>query len=343
MQKNLEYFWNPSAPCPAACLSRHHRETYIELLQAMLLIRCVERKLALGKKEGLIGGPVHLGIGQEAVAAGVSSGLRGSDAVFGAHRSHSHILALNTSVWKMMAEVLAKAEGLCGGRGGSMHLVDRSVGFLGSVPIVSGTVPLAVGAAIAAKRRGCDDVAVAYLGDGACEEGVVHESLNMATTLRAPVLFVVENNLYASHMHISERQPSMKTARYAEAHGVKNRVIDGNDVVEVHSAASDLLAQIRKTNEPAFLECITYRWLGHVDHRDDIDVGITRTRSEVEAWKKRDPIKRLVNAMVQDGFIDILLVDEMKKATQDMVDKAWERALNGSCPPPSELLFQTFA
>ena len=186
----------------------------------MMLIRHSEHKLAQMKKEGMIGGPVHLGVGQEAIAAGMTQHLNASDRVFGAHRSHAHLLAINPDCYKLFAEVLGKATGFSKGMGGSMHLFDQSSGFYGSVPIVSGTVPLAVGAGFASKLQDNETVAVCYLGDGAVEEGVVHESLNLASVFSLPVIFVVENNLFASHMHISQRQPANFTARFAEANNI---------------------------------------------------------------------------------------------------------------------------
>jgi len=159
-------------------------------LQMMLRIRLAERCLADGRRDRLIGGPVHLGVGQEAVAVGVAAELRKTDRVFGSHRSHSHVLSMGASLHRLFAEVLGKDTGLSRGMGGSMHLWDQPNGFYGSVPIVSGTVSLAVGAALAAKMQGGGDVGVAYLGDGAVEEGVVHESLNLARMLKAPAIFV---------------------------------------------------------------------------------------------------------------------------------------------------------
>lgn len=323
----VNHLWDPSHEPIKPCLRIELADSYVEMLKTMILIRQVERTLALGRKEGVIKGPVHLGIGQEAVAAGVSRSIKKGDAVFGAHRSHAHILALRTSVKELMAEVLAKSEGLCGGRGGSMHLIDKSVGFFGSVPIVAGTVPLAVGAAIAAKNKGNGNISVVYMGDGACEEGVVHESLNMAKALGAPTLFVVENNLYASHMHISERQPAFNTSRYAEAHGVKNVIVDGNDAVEIARVTTDMVTSMREAHQPAFLECVTYRWLGHVDYRDDIDVGITRSKSEIELWKRRDPIQRLWDAIVEAGVTSDSCLNEIRERSQVYVDQAWSEAL----------------
>ena len=237
-------------------------------LAGMMRIRSVERRLAEARRDGLIGGPVHLGVGQEAVAVGVSASLRASDRVFGAHRSHSHLLALGSDVRKLFAEVLARQTGHSRGMGGSMHLWDQSVGFYGSVPIVAGTVSLAVGAGMAARLQGTSDVAVAYLGDGAIEEGVVHESMNLARVQRDPVIFVIENNLFASHMHISLRQPSDCTARFAIAHDIPCHVVDGNDVIAVARAAAELVTAARHGAGPGFLEAVTYRWYGHVDWRE---------------------------------------------------------------------------
>jgi pyruvate dehydrogenase E1 component alpha subunit len=250
-------------------------------LRSMLLIRKAEQHLAGERKHGHIGGPVHLGVGQEAVAVGVSASLRKTDRIFGAHRSHAHLLALGTSLRGLFAELLGKNTGVSKGMGGSMHLWDQSQGFYGSVPIVAGTVPLAVGAALAAKMQKSSDVAVAYLGDGAMEEGVVHESLNLARIYNLPVLFVVENNLFASPMHISLRQPKDSTARFAEANDIPWRLLDGNNVTLVASTAAEFIAEMRAGKGPMFLEAVTHRWYGHVDWREDIDVGVHRSLDEL--------------------------------------------------------------
>ena len=178
-----------------------------DLLWKMIFIRKAEEQIAIGKKRGEIGGPVHLGVGQEAVPVGISAALLECDVAFGAHRSHGHLLARNMNAYPLFAEVLGKSTGYSKGMGGSMHLWDGSCGFLGSVPIVAGTVSLAVGAALAQKIRDERSVAIAYLGDGAVEEGVVHECQIFHRYTNCQ-LFVIENNLFASHMHISERQPN---------------------------------------------------------------------------------------------------------------------------------------
>ena len=273
-----------------------------KMLKSMIIIRKTEQHLALGRKNGLIGGPVHLGAGQEAIAVGISKSLQSTDRVFGAHRSHSHLLALNPDFYRLFAEVLGKATGFSKGMGGSMHLYDKPSGFYGSVPIVAGTVSLAVGAAMAAKLQGTNDIGVAYIGDGAVEEGVVHESFNLAKMQKAPMLFVIENNLFASHMHISLRQPSDMISRFAVANEIPYKLVDGNDVVAVFNAAKEQITDIRSGKGPRLLELVTYRWYGHVDWRDDVDVGVDRSLDDIENWKARDPIARLSRAMIKEGI-----------------------------------------
>jgi pyruvate dehydrogenase E1 component alpha subunit len=312
-------------------------------LEMMLVIRQAERCLANGRRDGLIGGPVHLGAGQEAVAAGVSSELRKTDRVFGAHRSHSHVLAMGADVYRLFAEVLGKETGLSRGMGGSMHLWDKPNGFYGAVPIVSGTVSLAVGAALAAKMQGTGDIGLSFLGDGAMEEGVVHESLNLARMLNAPVLFVVENNLFASHMHISLRQPKASTARFAVANDMPYALVDGNDVVSVHQAAAKLISNARNGGGPAFLEAVTYRWYGHVDWREDIDVGVNRSADDVAAWRKRDPIARLVAGLIQAGLCDKQRLSGLEVKVAEEVEAAWFRALSDPYPEPSALLSHVYS
>jgi len=312
-------------------------------MRSMALIRAVENRLARARRDGLIGGPVHLGVGQEAVAVGVSHHLRSSDRVFGAHRSHSHLLALGSSVHGLFAEVLGKDTGHSRGMGGSMHLWDQSKGFYGSVPIVAGTVALAVGAGLAAKLQKSGDVAVAYLGDGAVEEGVVHESLNLARIQNIPVLFVVENNLFASHMHISIRQPSDATARFAVANDIPVRLIDGNDVIAVAEAAEEAVSRARQGGGPSFIEAVTYRWYGHVDWRDDIDVGVNRSQDDVANWKARDPIGRLRAAMVAQGYWSPDLESELEARLAREVEEAWERAIQDPYPAASALLDRVYA
>lgn len=339
---NLKDLSNPKMFQGAIEILGCEAESLMSSLEMMYRIRFVEEHIALGRKEGLIGGPVHLGSGQEAVAVGVASLLRKTDRVFGAHRSHSHILSQGASVHKLFAEVLGKNTGLSKGMGGSMHLTDIDNGFFGSTPIVAGTVSLAVGAAMAAKLQGVDDIGVAYFGDGAVEEGTVHESMNFAKITKSPVLFIVENNLLSSHMHMSERQPVLSTARFAKAHDMEFEIVDGNDVVAVEKATERLVKLCRSGNGPAFLEVITYRYFGHVDWRDDIDVGINRSIGELNEWKKRDPIKRLVKSLLHNNICTAEEISNIENKIMEEIDVAWQTAISDEFPPASALLERVY-
>ena len=258
--------------------------------------------------------------------------------MFGAHRSHSHILALNPDPHKLFAEVLARSTGFSKGMGGSMHLWDQNNGFYGAVPIVAGTVPLAVGAALAAKLQKTNDVGVVYAGDGAFEEGVVHESLNFASIQNLPMLFVAENNLFASHMHISQRQPADRISRFADANGINSFCIDGNDLSAVIRSASVLIEDARAGKGPGLLEVVTYRWYGHVDWRDDIDVGVNRSLEDVANWKARDPIARLESALLESESTDEALIHSMREQVRVLVEKDWEKALDDPHPDEGSIL-----
>jgi TPP-dependent pyruvate/acetoin dehydrogenase alpha subunit len=309
-----------------------------KMMRAMLLIRKTEQQLALGRKNKLIGGPVHLGAGQEAIAVGISQNLKKTDRVFGNHRSHSHLLSLNPDSYRLFAEVLGKKTGFSKGMGGSMHLYDKPSGFYGSVPIVAGTVSLAVGAAMAAKMQKTDDIGAAYIGDGAVEEGVVHESFNLAKIQKAPILFIIENNLFASHMHISLRQPSNMISRFAVANDIPYKVVDGNDVVAVAKASEELINDMRAGKGPALIELITYRWYGHVDWRDDVDVGVKRSLDDIENWKARDPILRLSKAMMKAKMWTKEEEENLNINIEKEIHTSWERAMKDPYPASSATL-----
>ena len=332
MKRELKGLSDPTKFQGPISLSNLNPSLLKEMLLSMILIRKTEHRLALGRKDGHIGGPVHLGAGQEAIAVGVSSSLRSTDRVFGAHRSHAHLLALNPDFYRLFAEILGKDTGFSKGMGGSMHLFDQDSGFYGSVPIVSGTVPLAVGAAMASRMQNKEDIGVVYIGDGAVEEGVVHESFNLAKVQNAPVLFVIENNLFASHMHISLRQPSNKIARFAIANEIPYKLIDGSDVVKTYESSKEFIDDMRSGAGPKLIELVTYRHFGHVDWRDDIDVGVERSLDDVENWKERDPILRLSNAMIKSGCWSKAEEDDYIEILDEKIEDAWNRAIKDPYP-----------
>jgi pyruvate dehydrogenase E1 component alpha subunit len=313
-----------------------------QLRRTMLLIRYVEEQIAQWAEQGRARCPCHLGIGQEAIATAVARSLRPDDRLFGNHRSHGHYLAARGDPFALFAEVLGRAAGCSGGMGGSMHLYDDAHGFLGSVPIVAGTIPIAVGAALAAKMDGADSVAVAFFGDGASEEGVMHESLNLASSYQLPVVFLCENNQYSSHLDIALRQPSDRISRYADAHHVRAAVVDGNDVTAVARVAGELIG-LARGSEPVFLEAITYRWRGHVGPKEDLDVGVRRSMVDLNAWKRRDPVRRLEEALVARKLATPEELARLAGEVRTEVEQAAARALAAPWPPPQNLLGLVYA
>ncbi len=310
---------------------------YYHALYKMSLIRCVEEVLGDNVDKGLIKCPCHLSIGQEAIPVGISQFLTQDDHVFGNHRSHGHFLSMNPDVHSLMAEALGKVTGCSKGMGGSMHVISTDNGFVGSVPIVSATLPVATGAALSSKLRKKDSIAVSYFGDGATEEGTFHETLNIASYYKLPVLFVCEHNLFSSHMHINERQPSDSIARFAHAHGIENSVIDGNDINTVMNTAEVAIQHIRTGNGPYFIEAVTYRWRGHVGPDENIDVGLRR-KEDLGEWKKRDPISRLAVSMIDSEMLNDDQYQELIEKVNLEVMSAWEQALKDPYPEVDQLL-----
>ena len=336
MTNSLGDLVNPDKHQEPINISNFDSKALIDDLKQMYVIRRVEEIIGDNIVAGVIKCPCHLGIGQEATAVGLSRYLRSSDRVFGGHRSHTHYLGLRGSVYKLFAETLGKLDGCSKGMGGSMHLYDPSIGFGGSVPIVGASVPIATGAALAAKKDNVGDIAVSYLGDSACEEGAVQESFNLASIMKLPVIFVVENNLFASHMHIDLRQPSNSTARFAEAHGIPFKVIDGNNLSEVYKASQEAVKHCRENKGPYFIESMTYRWRGHVGPREDTDVGVKR-KDDLDKWKKRDPIKRLKVALINENIFTQNDFNEIINTIDKDLDEQWQKALDAPYPPKSLL------
>ncbi len=309
----------------------------VSQLYEMVLIRATEEKIGQEVEAKNIACPCHLAIGQEAIPVAMGAFLRKTDRVFGTHRSHGHYLAQGGSLEGLLAEVLGKSIGCSKGMGGSMHLYSGETGFYGSVPIVSATVSLAVGAALAAQKKKTTDVAVAYFGDGAIEEGAVHESLNFAATFRLPIIFVCENNLFSSHLHISLRQPASSVARFAQAHCLDYEVVDGNDLAILNQVARRFVDQARSGKGASFIEAVTYRWRGHVGFREDIDVGVKRN-DDLTLWKRRDPIARLVTSLQERGALSFAEFEKMQMGVRKTVEDAWNRALSAPYPEENTLL-----
>jgi len=310
---------------------------YIDALRRMKLIRRTEEILGKNVENGNIKCPCHLSIGQEAIPVGIAKFLTKDDYVFGNHRSHGHYLSLSDDVHSLFAETLGKATGTSKGMGGSMHVISKENGFHGSVPIVSATIPIAVGAGLTAKLNKQSSVSVSYFGDGATEEGLFHESLNLASFYHLPVLFVCENNLFSSHMHINERQPFDSVARYADPHKIESETIEGNDISEVFRVAEKAIKLIRGGQGPFFIEAVTYRWSGHVGPDENLDVGLHR-KEDLNIWKQRDPIGRLEEGLLKSQKITSSEIDLLNQKIEETIAVAWKRAMSDPYPEMSQLM-----
>jgi pyruvate dehydrogenase E1 component alpha subunit len=315
--------------------------TLLWMYWTMVRIRAFEERVADLVEAGEIRMPCHLYIGQEAVATGVCANLRPEDTVWGGHRSHGHYLAKGGNLRAAMAEIFGRATGCSGGRGGSMHLVSPDHGILGTVPIVAATVPLAVGAALAAKLQRKDTVAVAFFGDGALEEGHVHEAMNLAALHKLAVIFVCENNMYASHMHLSARRVKERLGEAGAFHGIPGATIDGNDIVAVHDCSAAAIERARAGNGPSFIECVTFRWRGHVGPSWDLDVGVKR-RGELKDWIPKDPVARAGGLLHERGVPGDRLDTIVREALEE-VDAAVAFARDSPRPNPEGVTDHVFA
>lgn len=307
-----------------------------KLYYEMLRIRLVEEKLADWYNSGLIKAPVHLSIGQEAVAVGVMTALRSEDKVISTHRCHGHYLAKGGDLKKMMAEILGKATGCCKGKGGTMHLLDDKAGHVISTPLVGASIAFAVGLAFSFKMKGENKIAVTFFGDGAVEEGIFWESVNFASVHKLPVLFVCENNLYATHSPILRRQPSSEIVSRVKAHNVFCcRLEDANNVLEVRRI-SQALVEMTRQNQPCFFEACTYRLKEHWGPGEDWHLGY-RTREEGEYWMARSPFKQLQKVFDEEGIPQSEIV-KMEKLINEEINRAVKFALESPAPPKEDLL-----
>lgn len=310
-------------------------EKELRLLHEMLYIRLVEETMAARYAEQEMRCPVHLSVGQEAAAVGVCQALRQSDRVFSTHRCHAHYLAKGGDLNAMIAEIYGKEAGCIGGRGGSMHLTDPEKGMIVSVPIVSSSIPLAVGSALADKIDGKDRLSVTFFGDASIEEGVFHESANFASLNKLPVLFVCENNLYSVYTPLRQRQPDRPLAEVAAAHAMTAMGADGNDVEAVLEVTLKAAEHARSGKGPVFLVFDTYRWREHCGPNYDNDLGY-RTEAEYLEWKKRDPLERQKSRLVAADKLDDKILKTMEIELQRKIDAAFEFAKAAPLPQPSQ-------
>jgi TPP-dependent pyruvate/acetoin dehydrogenase alpha subunit len=305
------------------------------LYRSLYRIRRLEEEIARVYPSDQIKSPVHLSIGQEAVAVGVCEALEPRDVVFGTYRGHALYLAKGGDMRRLVAELYGKATGCAGGKGGSMHLIDTDAGVMGTSAVVGTTIANAVGYAYAMKYRGAGTVVVSFFGDGATEEGVFAESLNFAALKRLPILFVCENNQYAIHTHQSRRQALPAICRRARAHGIPARRLDDNDILQVLERSQEAVRRLRSGRGPAFLEVMTYRWREHVGPNEDYELGY-RTEDEALPWKRDDQLRRLARK------VDPEERERIERDAEEEIAAAFAFARSSPYPEPEALYADVF-
>lgn len=306
------------------------------LLHSMKRLRALEETIASRYDEQKMRCPVHLSTGQEAVSAGVGVVLRPTDLAVSGHRAHAHYIAKGGSMGRMLAEIHGKRTGCSRGKGGSMHLIDESVGFKGSTAIVGGTIPVGTGLGLSISLRKTDQVACVFFGDAAVEEGVFYESVNFAALRRLPVLYVCENNLYSVYSPLRVRQPPGRRIHDMVAGlGVRTMHGDGNDAEAVHRICEAAVAAIRAGEGPVFVEFATYRWREHCGPNFDNDIGY-RTEEEFLAWRERDPIRLMEGRLLADGSLSQGEIRGMDAAIAAEVSAAFAFAEASPFPDPAE-------
>ncbi|HEV8456828.1 MAG TPA: pyruvate dehydrogenase (acetyl-transferring) E1 component subunit alpha [Methylomirabilota bacterium] len=320
--------------------SRLDAELARRLMGQMLLVRRFEEKAAEMYALGKIGGFLHLYIGQEAVAVGATSAIRPDDYAIASYREHGQCLAKGSDPRRIMAELFGRRDGLSKGKGGSMHLFDKSVNFLGGHAIVGAHLPLAAGAAFAIKYQGGDQVVVCYFGDGAVPQGEFHESMNLAALWKLPVIYLCENNRYAMGTAIHRALAQTEIWRFAETYGIHGEAVDGMDVLAVRECVARAVERARRDKTPTLIEVRTYRFRGH-SMRDPAG-AVYRTKEEVEREKQRDPIQVFTDKCLKEGVLTEAEIKAMEKSAYDLVDEAVAFAESSPEPPPEWLFTDVY-
>lgn len=314
----------------------------IQLYKNMLKGRLVEEAVAEKLKSGEIQMGIHLNIGQEAIAAGVSENLNKGDYIFSNHRSHGHYIAANGNLERMFAELYGKATGCSSGKGGSMHLTDKDVGYLGSSSIVAGNIPIAVGVAMAQKYKGNNQMTVCFFGDGAVDEGAAYESFSFAALKSLPILFICENNCYAIFSHITARQKYNNIYKRFKYLGLPGERVDGNSAINVYNKVRRVIDSIRQCSGPWLLECVTYRTLAHAGANSDETLGY-RTKEEVDFWKRRCPIKKLERFILRKNITSKDNLKEYKDEIVNEIESAIKFAQKSPFPSSKNLLSNLYS
>ena len=314
-------------------------DTQVGLLRTMIRIRAFEERVRDLFAAGRLPGFVHLSIGQEAVAAGACGALRTEDYVLSTHRGHGHMVAKGANTARMMAELYAKRTGSCKGKGGSMHIADASVGVLGANGVVAGGLTVAAGVGLSIKQRRTDQVCLCFFGDGASNRGPFHEALNLAVVWKLPVIFLCENNGWASTTPHRYACAVQDVAARSAGYGLPGMIVDGMDVLAVHAAVKEVVDRARAGGGPALVEAKVVRWQGHYEG----DPQGYRDRSEVAEGKARDPIARLRSTLLDEGILGPDQVAGFERAAQAEIDAAAAFGESSPLPAPEEALDDLFA
>lgn len=325
-------------------MAKSTKKNLLNYYEKMLLIRKCEESFIDPILNGTVKCPVHLYTGQEAVAVGISAYLDKKDLIFGNHRSHGHYLAKGGDLYKMIAEIYCKADGCAKGRGGSMHIIDKNIGMLGAAPIVGGTIALTLGAALGLKYRKSKSIAVAFFGDGSTGEGVLFETINFAAMRNLPIIFVCENNFYSTHLPIKETRPNYPIFKIGKAFGIPSYQVDGNNLLKTLIFSQKAVKLCREGKGPVFMEFRTYRMHGHVGSNDNIQGLQTdiRPKSEIEQWRKKDPINRFKKYMLNNKICRQVELETISMNIEKEISKAHATAIASSRPSPMELTNYVF-
>jgi len=322
----------------SASSERVDLDEQLGFLRGMLEIRLFEEETQRLFNRNLVRGSTHLCIGQEAVAVGACAPLRNTDAMLCTYRGHGAVLAMGAPLDRTFAEILGKAEGLCSGKGGSMHLTDVKVGAYGSFAIVGVHLPIATGFGLAARYAGTDDVSLCFFGDGSVNIGAFHEAMNLAAVWKLPTIFVCENNLYGEYSPVARTTPLEELVRRADAYAMPGVRVDGNDVRAVRATVSEAVDRARAGDGPTFIEALTYRHKGH----SRTDPGTYRPQEEVDAWLARDPIPAFERVLVAEG-VPVERVEAAREAATAAVGEHLERALAWPDPAPAARFDHVYA
>ena len=324
---------------PRSATIEDDRETLVKLFQQMVLIRRFEEKCAESYSLGKIGGFCHLYIGQEAVGVGAISAIREDDYVITSYREHGQAIAKGISPAAVMAELYGKAGGCSRGKGGSMHLFDKSVNFLGGHAIVGGQIPLATGVAFASKYQETDKVTLCFFGEAAVNQGAFHESLNMAQLWKLPCIYICENNQYGMGTSLARAMSLQNVAEKGFAYEMASEFVDGMDVIAMRQATQRAVQRAREESQPTLLEARTYRYMGH----SMSDPGNYRTRAEIEKYQERDPIKIFTATLKEQNILSDKAISEVEAEVKEQIERAVRFAEESPEPDPSELFNDIYA